>query len=101
MATYNELLSVAANNDLQSRMRVAVLVAADTIRLEAEATPNHANRMLWAKKAYLDPVSIAPPLLWATLVQNRAASLGALTSATDAVLQTAVDAAVNLFANGT
>jgi hypothetical protein len=38
--------------------------------------------------------------MWPVLAQNKAAALSQITGADDATVQTAVNAAVNVFANG-
>lgn len=98
MATYFELLQAAEHPDLNNRIRVACIVAAETIRTESEATPNHAKRLVWAAAVFANPDHEAKRMVWAALAQNRAATLAQLTAATDATVQAAVDAAVNVFA---
>jgi hypothetical protein len=100
MATYFELLTAAGNDDLNRRIRVAVIVAAEKIRTESAATPNNANRLIWARETFLSPDTAAARILPAVLAQNRAATLAAIIGADDATVQTAVDAAVNVFATG-
>ncbi len=98
MATYAELLSLYANDDLFNKVRVACWVAADTIRAESEATPNHAKRVEWAKTVFTNPDGEARKMTAAVLAQNKSATVAAIIGATDATVQTAVDNAVNVFA---
>lgn len=98
MATYAELLIASENETLRNKVRVACVIAAETVRTEAPATTNHANRVIWAKSAYTDPSLVAQRMLWAVLAQNQAATLAAITGASDATVQTAVTAAVDVFA---
>lgn len=101
MATYAELLSIAstsAGEALRARIRVAVVVAADVVRLEPTATANHASRMVWARSAVSNPDAEAQRMLWAVLAQNRAFTVAQITGADDATVQTAVNAAVDLLA---
>lgn len=100
MATYAELLEASGNTTLNQKMRVAVIIAADTIRTEADTVPNHDNRLIWAKAVYADPVREAQRMLWSVLAQNKTATLSAITGASDAVVQTNVDNSVNMFATG-
>lgn len=100
MATYNELLSLFNHNDLKNRIIVACIVAANTIRKEDAGTTNHANRLLWARDAFANPTQQASQMLMALLAENKAATVAAITSVSDADLQTLVDAAVNVFAAG-
>ncbi len=99
MATYAELLTAAATDALRQKVRVACIIAAETVRSEADATPNHANRMLWAKAVFMNPEAEGNRMLWAVLAQNKAATLAVILAASDAVVQTNVDAAVNVFAS--
>jgi len=98
MATYAELLSMIDNEALFNKIRVAVWVAADTIRAEVDTTPNHTARVAWAKAAFSNPDGAARILMPAVLAQNKAADLATITAATDAQVQAAVDAAVNTIA---
>lgn len=100
MATYDELLVAAENEALNKRIRVACIIAAETVRTELPAVTNHANRLLWAKNVFANPVSESERMLWAVLAQNKAATLVQITGATDATIQTAVNAAVDVFATG-
>lgn len=98
MATYTELDLVAEDATFRDRVKVACIVAAESIRTEAPATPNNAARVQWARAVLLAPDREATRMVWAVLAQNRAATLAQITGATDAQIQTAVDGAVNLFA---
>ncbi len=100
MATYFELLTAAENSDLNRRIRVAVIVAAEIIRTEPSGTPNNANRLKWARDTFLDPDTAARRIMPAVLAQNRAATLAQIVGADDAAVQTAVNAAVDVFATG-
>jgi hypothetical protein len=100
MATYDELLLASEDASLNKRIRVACIIAAETIRTELGSVTNHTNRMLWAKNVFANPVSECDRMLWAVLAQNKAATLAQITGATDATIQTAVNAAVDVFATG-
>lgn len=100
MATYTELAGIAASNALLDKFTAAVAIAAEVVRTEATGTTNHTNRLLWAKSAYSDPHAMAAKMTWAILAQNQAASNAAILAATDATIQTAVNNAVDVFANG-
>ena len=100
MATYTELRNLFNNSELKNRVSVACIVAAETIRGEDTATTNHANRLLWAKQAFKNPNGVSSEMLMALLAANKDAEVAAIEGATDAVIQTKVDAAVDLFADG-
>jgi hypothetical protein len=98
MATYTELLHCSEDPTLNNKVRVALVIAAETIRIESDATPNHANRLIWARQVFEDPTLLAKRMLWAVLAQNKDASQATILSAGDSTIQSAVDAAVDVFA---
>lgn len=100
MATYTELFALRANDDLRNKIAVACIVAAETIRGEAVNTVNHANRLIWAKAVFADPINEASRMLWAILAQNKVLTVAQITSAADTAIQTAVNNAVDVFATG-
>lgn len=100
MATYAEILQASENDVLRNKVRVACVIAAEVVRTEAPAVANHANRLIWAKSVYISPEAVTQRMLWAVLAQNAAATLAAITGATDAAVQTAVNNAIDVFATG-
>lgn len=100
MATYIELRGLFSNNDLLNRVEVATIVAAEAIRTEDAGTTNHVNRLAWAKKTFANPNGVRNEMLMALLAANKDATVASITSVTDAALQTLVNAAVNVFADG-
>jgi hypothetical protein len=100
MATYAELLQASENEALNKRVRVACVVAAEIVRGEQASVPNHANRLVWAKSVFSNPDDAARKMLWVVLAQNRTYGLNEITTAEDAAVQTAVNAAVDVFATG-
>ena len=101
MATYTELLAIASTgigDALRNRIRVAVVVAADVVRAEEATTPNHANRMAWARLVLQAPDVEAQRMMWAVLAQNRAFTQAQITGADDAAVQAAVNQAIDLLA---
>src|SRR5690349_5644345 len=100
MATYTELFDLRANSALKNKIAVACVVAAEAIRVEAGATTNHANRLVWAKAVFAAPDREAERMLMAVLAQNKDATVVQITGATDATIQTAVNNAVDVFATG-
>lgn len=100
MATYDELLQASENEPLKRKVRVAIIVAAEKIRVQTTNLPtNHARRLKWAAQAFTSPDSVQDTMLRVILAQNRAATLSQITGADDATVQVAVDAAVDLFAD--
>ena len=101
MATYLDLRGLFGHGDLRNKIEVACIIAAEAIRVEDPATANHANRLVWAKRAFTSPGAIRDEMLMALLAANSAAEVAAITGATDVVIQTKVNAAVDVFADGT
>lgn len=100
MATYQELYDLANDASLLNKVTTAVVMACEAIRTEAAGTTNHANRLLWAKAAMLNPTIYALPMLRAALAQNAALTKANIQSATDAALQTAITNVIDIFATG-
>jgi len=100
MATYLELRSLFNNDDLRNKIEVACVIAAEAVRTESPAAENHANRLIWAKRAFENPTSIRDQMLMALLAANKDLSVAAITSATDAQVQAKVDTAIDVFATG-
>lgn len=98
MATYLELLAASGNDGLRQKVRVGCTIAANAVMLEDVATTNHAGRLAWAKSVYENPEAVGDRMLWAVIAQNSNATLSQITGASDAAIQTAINAAVNLFA---
>lgn len=98
MATYAELLTASENATLRNKIRVAVVVAAEVVRTENAQTANHTARLAWAKRVFEAPAVEADRMMWAVLAQNRAATLAQITGAADDTVQTAVNAAIDVFA---
>lgn len=100
MASYMELRAAFGNGDLANRIEVALIIAAQAITVEDAGTANHANRLIWARKAFVQTASLRDQMLMAVLATNKDLTIAQIQGATDAELQTAVDAAVNTFADG-
>lgn len=99
MATYDDLLGALTNDLLTRKVRWAVVMAAEAIRTEVNTTPNHANRLLWAKATYADPDAAAAKMIYPVLAQNAVQTLTTITGSSDSQVQTAVNAAVDVFAS--
>lgn len=109
MASYAELLTALGNQDLKDKVTVALLIAVDKVERGDDTgggfdTANHENRVIWARRIISDADGAAKeaarffPLL---IAANRAADLTAILSASDTAVQTNVEEAVDLFADGT
>ena len=107
MATYQELYDIwnvdpedPDATPLREKIATATFIAAETIYGEVDTTPNHVNRLIWAKQALADAGSKRQELLSALLAQNANASVAVILGANDSTVQNAVDAAVDVFADG-
>lgn len=100
MATLAELSGFLNDPSLTSKCNAACLVAAAAIINEDAGTANHANRLLWAKKVFQDPVGQGTLMLRAVLALNSTATTAQITGAADATIQSAVNTAVNVVATG-
>ena len=99
MATYLELFSIRSEPELVEKMTVAVVVAAEAIRVDASPPANQANRLKWASLVFANPTSEARSMLWAVLAANKSATLAQIIGATDSSIQTNVDSAGDVFAD--
>lgn len=100
MATYAELFDLQANDGLRNKIAVACVIAAGNIRMEDAGVANHTNRLIWAAAVFADPMREATRMMWAVLAQNAAATVAQITGAADATIQSAVNAAIDVFATG-
>jgi len=98
VAAYSDLFDLARNEGLKDKVRVAIIVASDTIMNESGGTANHTERVAWAKAAMASLEQESTRVLWMVLAANKALSQAAIESATDAAIQTNVDAVVDFFA---
>lgn len=103
MATFEEIGQAVSNIDgtLFTRLLGGVVVVAGDIRVESPATPNHANRLIWADDVSKDSKSIVrvffQRLLQNSNVQDAISNPG---SVTDAQIQAAIEGIVDEFATG-
>ena len=100
MASLTELQSLFGNNDMLVKVEAAVIVEAEVIRTEDVGTTNHANRLVWAKQAFDNPRRKREEMWRAMLAANKDMDAGTILSANDAAIQSAVSAAVDVFADG-
>mgnify|MGYP006969367647 CR=1 FL=1 len=100
MATYAELKTLESDGPLQNLVEIAIWVAAEKISDEDDQTPNHTNRLKWAKSALRDPAGAKDDFLRYLLAAERDQSLATIQAVTDSAVQTRVDAAVDIFADG-
>lgn len=95
MATLAEVYSMRSNADLKNRIAAAAAKQAYwIITTEPLDTPNHAERVTWAKSVMLDPETEANRMMWA-VIQNPTIQTG---SATDNDVEYVVNVLVDVFA---
>lgn len=98
MATYAELFELRHNGALRQKVIVAITIAANKVRVEPATTTNHANRMVWAAGAYANAVGLSEQVWWAVIAANNTSEVSAILAATDELIQTNVDAVVDVLA---
>ena len=98
MATYTELAQLFSVSTLKPQVTAAIAIAAQNIANEDPATPNYTERFTWAAKASSNPSNEANRFLIGVLAANSTATVEQIQNATDAAVQTNVDALVDLFA---
>jgi hypothetical protein len=59
--------AATTNRVLKKQVAVALFQAAVNITNEARETPNHANRLFWARTVIADPVEWAEKAIWKVL----------------------------------
>jgi len=100
MATYTELFDFKADPDGTAfRNKVSVAVTKKAQALIDGATPTAAE-IAWADAAIKAPLSKSNELVNYVLAANSTASIAVITAATDATIQTNVDAAVDALIAG-
>lgn len=100
MATYDELRGLFTHGPLRNKVEVACIIAAEAVRTEDVGVANHVNRLVWAKRVFENPGAVRDHMLMALLATNKDLAVAAITDATDAAIQTQVDAAIDVFADG-
>ena len=91
MATYLELFALRSDSDLQDKIAVATVIAAEA---KLSGTPTAAEAA-WAKGVIASPGGTANAVINAVLAANKDAAVGAITGASDAAIQSNVDAVVD------
>jgi len=97
MATYQDLYNLSTDRDLNDRVTFACVKKAQTL-LDG-ATPT-ADEVTWAAAAIASPKSKGQEILRYVLGANSASTVAQIQGATDAAIQTNVDAAVDALIAG-
>lgn len=97
MATYTELYNLRSDSALRNKVAVACVVKAQGYLDEATPTT---NEVAWANATINSPITMADKILNYVLAANKSATTSQITTASDAAIQTNVDAAVNALVTG-
>ena len=98
MATYSELFGLRTNTDLRNKIAVACTKKAQA--LVDQASPS-ADELAWANTVFSAPLAMADKIMAYVLAANSSATTSQIANATDAAIQTNVDAAAaKLIAGG-
>ncbi len=100
MASYSELKLLFNHSTLITKVEVACIIAAETIFNEGSGIDNHPNRLIWAKTALSNSHATAVQMIKALLAANKDLESSQITSSNDKAVQNRVDAAVDIFADG-
>ena len=90
MAIYTELYSLISNDGLRNKVRVATVIAAQTL---LSGTPT-ADETDWAASVLQNVKGESDKAFISVLAVNKGATQAAIAAATDAAIQTNVDAIV-------
>lgn len=97
MTVYDDMYALRfESSNIKNRTIVGVAKAAMDIFAEDAGTANHAARLAWAQIAIVNTESEAGRFMWGVLSDSTVRGAGEL--ATDAQIQSALDAVVNDFA---
>lgn len=89
MATYLELFALKNDSDLQDKVAVAIVKAAQAI-LVTNPTPS-SDRVAWAATVNANPGQQGKQALMFVLAANSSASVSQILNSTDAAIQTNID----------
>lgn len=92
MATYIELINLRSNSELRGKIQVAVAIKSHAILQETTPSP---ARLSFAEEALRNPESKIEEALWFLLAANKDAAQATIIGATDATIQTHVDAYID------
>jgi hypothetical protein len=97
MALLTEIADAFAGATERRQVTGAVLDTAKVIRNEGGGVPDHAERLVWAKKAALSPLQMAERMHGAVITDSGVSA--EIPGISDATLLTAVDALVLNFSD--
>ncbi len=95
MATYDQIIAMRSDPGYTAfvdRVAVAIVVKAKAVSDEPSPTP---TKVAWAKEALASPRATSNTIVHFVVAANITASTAAILGATDVLIQTNVDAAVD------
>lgn len=95
---YTELAKLAKDGPFGTRVQFALWRAANRVRVESPATPNYAERLVWAKRELQGPSPQLTATMNLVLTTGKVFNNGA--AVTDDELQWVVDGLVDTLALG-
>lgn len=105
MASYIEIRNLINDSTLRNRTEAGVIVAGQGVMDDVTNFPSptadtvlQQDRLAWAARAFNSPREEARKMLMSVLAANKGATVAQITGASDATLQTNVNAAVDLLA---
>ncbi len=84
------------NTELRARTAAAIADAAQDVLNEADATPNHVNRLVWARDALTNAEPVAKRMFWGLLGNSTIQDSGE--ASTDNDIKYVVAGLINTFA---
>lgn len=91
MATLQELKGLMTDSDLQEKVSAALIISVQAV---LDGTPT-ADQQKYASHVFSSPSSEMKKALMSVLASNAAATVAQITGATDASIQTNVDAVID------
>ncbi len=98
MATHTELFELYSDSALRNRVEIALILAAEAVRTEDPATPNHAARLAWARQVLSNPQTWLMPMFRLLLAAHSSVEASQISAASDALIAGKVAEAVDFFA---
>jgi len=97
MASYQELFDLKRDSALRNKIAVACVKKAQT--LMDGATPT-ANQITWSSNALENPIQMADKIMHYVIAANSTANANQISNATDAAIQSNVNAAADALIAG-
>lgn len=92
MATYIELYDLATDPDLLKKISMAVAIKAEIMSHDPALTQQQKD---WVRDSLTSPMSFAKKLMFPLLAQNKSQDVATIQGASEAIIQTLVDNAVD------